>query len=96
MCLVKSKVSKEVLLQGRLRDGLYAFDNVAIRQVTHTGPITFHSHYNNFDFFFQLCYKRLGHPTNKVVHNVLRICNIFYAVNKGTSVCRSCCMGKSK
>ena len=29
-CLVKSQVTKEIILQGRLKDGLYGFDNIPV------------------------------------------------------------------
>ena len=119
VCFVKSQVSKEILLQGKLRDGLYMFEDVSVPSKSANSHALYNSvvHYANFNSacnhpvksqvfnsscnsyvsVFPLSHKRLGHPSNKIVSQVLSDCNIPLNLNKSAStsnVCNACCMAK--
>ena len=94
VCLVKSQATKEILLQGCIKDGLYAFQNVSIATAHNTIPAVFHTQYvspiNSYDAWYQ----RLGQPSPGIVSAVLDSCKISCDINKMSPVCKSCCIGK--
>ena len=94
-CVVKSQDSQEVVLQGKLKNGLYQFDNLttSITSVPRTIP---HAFYSQCSIFY-LWHKRLGHLENKIVFLILNNCNVSIPSNKDTStssICESCYLGK--
>ena len=98
VCFVKSQVSKEILLQGTLKEGLYQFNDVKILQKSSV-PRVCHVSYKTVSSVFDLWHKKLGHPSSKIVTQVLSQCNIPSSVNKMcnsdfTFLCDACCMGK--
>ena len=97
-CCVKSQVTKETILQGILRGGLYVFPDL---HSTSTEPIPLNnslnnsvcsidvspssfiaSCLNNSSINFGLWHARLGHPSSRIVHCVLNLCKIPADMNK--------------
>ena len=73
-CSVKSQVTKENLLQGTIRDGLYVFPDLtststnAISSVSSCfAPTTFTVNKTPTVDTLALWHCRLGHPSNKIV-----------------------------
>ena len=94
-CLVKSPATKEILLHGKIEDGLYAFGHVAIAHPSSLStPITFNSQCNSLVTDFSVWHQRLGHISNKVVNPVLTKCNIHCFSNRMFNACQFCCIGK--
>ena len=105
VCFVRSQDSKEILLRGINKDGLYAFPDLHAR---HSSPqksqcISSPSHSTAFysnklgtakDSTFLLWHSRLGHPSSPIVQKVLQFCHINSDINKISYVCGSCCLGK--
>lgn len=95
VCFVKSQVSKEVLLQGRLKDGLYKLDNVLILKnvLFHTA---LYSHCNLSNLKFLLWHRRLGRPASRTLLHVVLHCKIPLSSNKdsASTICNARCMGK--
>ena len=88
-CFVKSQASKEILLQGTIKNGLYFFGPI---QQINSSPASFFTSTKR-DQNFNLWHLRLGHPSTEVVTQVLKKCNIPFTVSD--SLCTACCMGKS-
>ena len=82
---VKDRATQDVLLRGRIRNGLYSLDVPATPQVFHAVRVTpsqWHS--------------RLGHPATPIVSHVLRRHELpLVSSNKETPVCDACQQGKS-
>ena len=94
-CFVKSQVSMEILLQGKLKDGLYLYENVIVPRTP--SPTILHSVYTLDLPNFHLWHRRLGQPAHKTLYQVLSQCNISCYMNENDSelpMCDSCCMGK--
>lgn len=86
-CHVKSQATKEVLLQGTVRDdGLYCFTNMHPQKSTvffnsscntHTvAPSSVSSQQNVCNSPYMIWHQRFGHPHAIVVQSVLKNCNI--------------------
>nr|KYP69812.1 hypothetical protein KK1_009018 [Cajanus cajan] len=74
-CFVKSQGSRKLLLQGKLKDGLYAFENLQIVHPNNDFPIS--ALYSSTTCnSLQIWHFRLGHCANKIVKHVLNQCNI--------------------
>ena len=65
---VKSQVSKETLLQGTLKEGLYQFSDINVMHKS-LGPSVFHVSCKNVSPVFELWHKKLGHPSSKIVNS---------------------------
>lgn len=105
---MKSQVTNHVLLEGKFRKGLYAFDNIALKsslfsstQCNKNMSCNVAQSCNNeavaksVGDVHSLWHARLGHAYTKTVSKVLKICNISSNCNKIPSVCKGCCMGRS-
>ena len=102
-CVVKSQVTKKIVLRGQLRDGLYVFDNISIGK-NHVPcnyvafPCTasqFLCNIASVSNSFSLWHQRLGQCGANILSHVLNSCNISVPLNKENFVCTACCMGKS-
>ena len=87
-CFVKSQRSKETLLQGKIRNGLYTIDSFKPAP-----SVSSQFAFVNKNVDFQLWHSRLGHPTPNIVSSVLKSCNLSFPVT--SSICSACCMGKA-
>ena len=86
--LVRDQVSRQVLFQGQLKNGLYEFpplidDALAVFYTPTTSNIT-----------SSLWHSRLGHPTVDILTKALDSCNIVYQRNK-RDACSACPIAKS-
>ena len=114
-CFVKDQVSKTVVLEGKLANGLYMFDKAQVQLQSVSSSTPFHKEIKapsfsgsdvnqstvllsnvNHNNSFELWHRRLGHPSSKVVQNVLSSCNIrLLNKDKGIdNICSACCFGK--
>lgn len=66
MCYVKSQVSRETLLQGKLRDGLYVFEDVSMQNPS-TTPTILHTFCNSLSSIFPLWHKKLATPLKNLL-----------------------------
>lgn len=91
---VKSQATRRQLLQGRFKDGLYAFNELQLAD-----PHSFNTAYALFTSTvcnnFKIWHSRLGHCATKIVKFVLNHCNIPIGNCDLKSVCDSCCLGKA-
>ena len=95
-CFVKDKETGQVLLQGMLKDGLY--------QLTLPNQSKMSIARNNLHVLFassisnshkDLWHRRFGHPSNKILFEILRSCHQSMLINKNISFCDACQYGKS-
>ena len=99
--LVKDQLSKKVLLQGNLENGLYklnpvtpssttSFESLAISSSSLCNPVqALLAHFNNV----VLWHNRLGHLASRVVPQVIKSCNLI-PINSNF-FCSACQMAKS-
>ena len=96
--------------QGKLRDGLYVFEDVFVpghhlsfrHHFTYiltcsSFPSAFNTTCTSDISIFPLWHRRLGHPYKKIVSKVLFHCNVSFSDNKhtiGSNKCTACCMAK--
>ena len=79
---IKDKDTKNLLLRGRCRDGLYSLPTFS--QVHHISkPSTTRWHH------------RLGHPSSVIVNRVLRDYNLSFIHESSVSICDACQQAKS-
>jgi len=90
VCLVKCQGTNEILLQGKLKDGLYMFPNLvqtafysAYTTAINTGSSTYHLWHSRFGY----------HAQPRVIHQIMKICNIPFTAKR--ELCESCVVGKS-
>jgi histone deacetylase 1/2 len=85
---VKDKVTKRILLRGRSRGGLYPlpFNRVSASGRQASSGIRLSS---------EQWHRRLGHPSNKVVHQIVSSNNLPCSSNIESSVCDACQRAKS-
>nr|KYP53212.1 Retrovirus-related Pol polyprotein from transposon TNT 1-94 [Cajanus cajan] len=102
-CLVKSQDSKETLLRGNLKNGLYVFDEVQILKPDVYEHTVDSVPTNRTTLYVQrtrksydVWHNRLAHASRKIVQAVMKTCNVPMPINHQDSiVCKSCCIGKS-
>lgn len=82
--LVKDRATKNTLLKGTCRDGLYSIPNNSTSRA-------FFSVKASSD----LWHRRLGHPSTSVVHQVLEENNFAVIKNNKSSVCSACQQAKA-
>ena len=89
VCLVKRQGSNEILLQGKLKDGLYMFPNLV-----QTTPYSAHNTVIIAgSSAYHLWHSRFGHAQPRVIHQIMKICNIPFTAKH--EFCESCVVGKS-
>lgn len=95
-CYVKDKTTRETLLRGTMRDRLYEFHNPRL-QPDNTAAVSLFSaaSSNQMSSDKHSWHLRLGHPSDRVLHYVLKECNI--KINNNRSYfCEACQFGKNK
>ena len=88
-CFVKNQATKEILLQGNIRDGSYVFPSLHRSLL----PSVNTSSHNSIMTPYELWHKRLGHASSRTVQNVMQMNNKL--CNKNSSFCDSCVIAKS-
>ncbi|KAG8499662.1 hypothetical protein CXB51_006097 [Gossypium anomalum] len=96
-CVIKDAQTHEVLMRGRVRDGLYQFTvaksvHPASVPSVHNAEVLSSSSNNNV---FELWHKRLGHPSDVVVKDVLNKSNVAFSKKCLGSVCVACQQDKA-
>jgi len=84
-CYVKDKLTRKILLRGKLRDGLYQLSSV--NSQVNKDPCVYMSLKENW-------HRKLGHPNNKVLEKVLKNCNVKTSSCDQFSFCEACQFGK--
>lgn len=84
-CSVKDKVTGKVLLKGIRKDGLYQLYDAT---QTNKDACAYLSVKENW-------HRKLGHPNNKALDRVLKICNIKTSPSDQLEFCEACQLGKS-
>jgi len=87
MCFVKRQGTNEILLQGKLDDGLYVFPNL----VHNTSCSAYVSVVPSSTY--NIWHSRFGHAQPKVIHQIMKHCNIPYTATR--EFCTACVIGKS-
>uniref|UniRef100_A0A803QE35 GAG-pre-integrase domain-containing protein n=1 Tax=Cannabis sativa TaxID=3483 RepID=A0A803QE35_CANSA len=80
VCFVKDIATKTVVLQGKLKDGLYQSFTFVSRE-----------HVSKKDVW----HRKLGHPSSKVINQVLSLSNVKVSTNENPSFCEACQFRKS-
>ena len=103
-CFVKGQVTQAVLMVGKVRDGLYAFDSshlaLKLAQSLSKSPSVVASSFSSKVYItslsstFDLWHRRLGHPSAAIIKNVLSKCNVAHINKMDSNFCSSCCLGK--
>jgi len=88
-CFVKHQATKEIILQGNVKDGLYVFPSLKNINMCSVNTTTC----NSVQSPFSLWHSRLGHVSMAVVKRVLTDCNI--TCNKQSFMCDSCIVAKA-
>ena len=86
--LVKDQVSRQVLFQGKLKNGLYEFPHLTV-----DAPTVFYTPTMS-NITSSIWHSRLGHPIDDIPTKTLDSCNIAYQRNK-RDVCSACLVAKS-
>ena len=84
-CYVKEKLTGKILLREKLRDGLYQL--LSVNSQVNKDPYVYMSLKENW-------HRKLGHPNNKVLEKVLKICNVKTSSHNQFSFCEACRFGK--
>lgn len=107
---VKSQRTNQVLLEGRLKYGLYTFDEIKIDSspfsvscLSSSAQICNNSNNSGSiqqcnshgDSLLSTWHAILGHASSKIVSLVLNKCKVTFSINNMNSVCDACCLGKS-
>uniref|UniRef100_A0A803P2C0 Integrase catalytic domain-containing protein n=1 Tax=Cannabis sativa TaxID=3483 RepID=A0A803P2C0_CANSA len=114
--------TRKVVLQGRLKDGLYQLEGSTIRSNSHdpsaanTPNLAHESFLSSVSYFSNLVesssksvfsvnqshvnqkdiwHRRLGHPSSKVLSQVLSMANVKVHINENQLFCEACQYGKS-
>lgn len=96
-CFVKDKRSGETLLKGKLKEGLYEFQNPKARCGSNNPAVQndVHLAFSVSDSIKKLWHLRLGHPSERVLNQVLKSCNVKIKENE-PYFCEPCQYGKNK
>jgi len=87
VCLVKRQGTNKIMLQGKLKDGLYMFPNLV-----QTSPYSaYTTAITTSSSKYHLWHSRFGQP--RVIHQIMKICNIPFTAKR--EFCESCVVGKS-
>lgn len=81
-CFVKDKLTRKLLLEGRLKDGLYQLSGV-----TSHGSHAYISVKESW-------HRKLGHPSSRVLNEILKSCNVRVPQDDHFSFCEACQFGK--
>jgi len=84
-CYVKDKLTRKILLRGKLREGLYQLSSV--NSQVNKDPCVYMSLKENW-------HRKLEHPNNKVLEKVLKNCNVKTSSRDQFSFCEACQFGK--
>nr|KYP40820.1 Retrovirus-related Pol polyprotein from transposon TNT 1-94 [Cajanus cajan] len=90
-CTVKTQGTRETVLQGQLRGGLYVFPPMHKVQPA----LAFSAEKSSSHSRFTLWHSRLGHPSPKILKVALRNSHIPCNNFPDSVLCESCCMGKA-
>ena len=78
VCLVKRQGTNEILLQGKLKDGLYMFISLV-----QTAPYSAHNTaITASSCAYHLWHSRFGHAQPRVIHQIMKICNIHFTAKR--------------
>lgn len=88
---MKDKKTRKLLLKGNLREGLYEFENPKIPRRDTLSAFVAHSTGTSTR---NLCHVHLGHPSDRVLSQILNDCNINVSDNR-RMFCESCQLGKN-
>ncbi|KAH0974702.1 hypothetical protein GBA52_016601 [Prunus armeniaca] len=91
---IQDKVTKRVLLIGRSHSGLYLIPGVAASSLPPNKAATHEVAYLGQQVKFSLWHSRLGHPTNEVVHSMLKSASLPPIVDSHLHICQYCLSGK--
>ena len=87
--LVKDKISRVTLVRGACDNGVYIFPETLVAS---SFPMVANVHERtSLDGW----HKRLGHPSSKIVHNVVRNFSLPVTTNKMSFLCSSCSINKA-
>ncbi|KAG8499323.1 hypothetical protein CXB51_005887 [Gossypium anomalum] len=93
-CVIKDIQTREILLRGQVCDGLYHFSVNSSSLIPSVNSAALQDFSPNTDVF-SLWHKRLVHPADTIVKNVLASCQISCNKSHLTGVCVACQQGKS-
>lgn len=85
LCLVKDKVIGKVLVEGKIKDGLYQLPG-ALKSAN--------KDHHAFLAIKEIWHRKLGHPCNRVLSEVLKNCNIKVPAQDNFDFCEACQLGK--
>ncbi|KAG8475410.1 hypothetical protein CXB51_032233 [Gossypium anomalum] len=93
-CVIKDIQTREILMRGQVRDGLYHFSAGldGLSSSVHNAALQVCSPVTDV---FSLWHKRLGHPADNIVKTVLANCQISFNKCHLNGVCVACQKGKS-
>lgn len=98
MCYVKCQGTNKILLEGKLKQGLYAFENIHFPAIDDSDNkdcnLVASCSKNVSHLSLSTWHAGLGHPSPKIVTYVLRKCNIVIDINKIPVVFKAYCLGK--
>jgi len=86
-CNVKHQVTKQILLQGQLKDGIYVFPTLKCSHKPQVHQVSTAS-----SSVLDLWHARMGHATLQTVKRILQSCNISF--NTDSVFCNSCAISK--
>jgi len=94
-CFVKNQVTREILLQGKIHDGLYVFPHLqqSMPPSVHMHPTVHTASTNTLLNNYDIWHQRLGHASSRVVHHIMRLQNI--TCNKHVAFCDACAKSKA-
>ena len=84
-CYMNDKLTRKILLRGKLRDGLYQLSSV--NSQINKDPCVYMSLKENW-------HRKLGHLNNKVIEKVLKNCNVKTSSHDQFSFSEACQFGK--
>lgn len=96
-CFVKCQATKNILITGAVKDGLYCFDSLQLQSSpssqSHSSVLLVTKRCTSS--LFQLWHSRLGHPSPSIVNSVLKSCNYHQFTVSRDFHCASCAMSKT-